>query len=157
MLDCEPSAAAFVLAVIPAHIVWLNERKHPDASMSTKYFPGIFQVFAYGLGMLAAQPDDMPKHWADRVVGILRAFVSVVFVADYTATSAAFLAEQGITCTGAPVIRDCYTGITNNIFDAVVCDAPVTRRWSAPSSRTPTTASPSAMAATFGNRPTMPR
>ncbi|MGV1087676.1 MAG: transporter substrate-binding domain-containing protein [Mycobacterium sp.] len=84
-------AAAILLAVIPAHIVWWNERHHGDSPMSKKYFPGIFQAFAYGLGMLAAQPDEMPKHWLNRVLGILLAFVSIVFVAYYTATLTANL------------------------------------------------------------------
>ena len=87
-------AAAFLLAVIPAHIVWLTERQHSDSSMSPKYFPGIFQAFAYGLGMLAAQPDEMPKHWINRVLGILLAFVSIVFVAYYTATLTANLTVE---------------------------------------------------------------
>ncbi|MGI9161728.1 MAG: transporter substrate-binding domain-containing protein [Mycobacterium sp.] len=150
-------AAALVLAVIPAHIVWFTVRHHADSPMSPKYFPGIVQAFGYGLGMLAAQPDEMPRHWFNRVLGILLAFVSIVFVAYYTATltanltvekfnsqisslsdlvgkkvctvdkttSAGFLTDEGITFTAAPAIKDCYAGIKNNTFDAVVFDAPV--------------------------------
>lgn len=87
-------AAAFVLAVIPAHLIWLTERRHADSTMSKKYFPGIFQAVGYGLGMLAAQPDEMPRHWLNRVVGILLAFVSIVFVAYYTATLTANLTVE---------------------------------------------------------------
>ena len=87
-------SAAIILAVIPAHIVWWNERRHADSSMSKNYFPGIFQAFAYGLGMLAAQPDEMPRHWVNRVLGILLAFVSIVFVAYYTATLTANLTVE---------------------------------------------------------------
>ena len=83
--------AAFALAVIPAHVVWWTERRHADSTMSKKYFPGIFQAFAYGLGMLAAQPDQFPRHWVNRLVGILLAFVSIVFVAYYTANLTANL------------------------------------------------------------------
>lgn len=86
--------AALVLAVIPAHIVWLAERGHDDSMVSKSYFPGIFQAFAYGLGMLAAQPDEMPRHWFNRVIGLLLAFVSVVFVAYYTATLTANLTVE---------------------------------------------------------------
>ena len=85
---------AFLLAVIPAHIVWFTERKHSDSMVSKSYFPGIFQAFAYGLGMLAAQPDDMPKHWINRVVGLVLAFVSIIFVAYYTATLTANLTVE---------------------------------------------------------------
>lgn len=150
-------SAAVILAVIPAHIVWLTERKHSDSMVSKNYFPGIFQAFAYGLGMLAAQPDEMPKHWINRIVGLLLAFVSVVFVAYYTATltanltvekfnsqisspsdlfgkkvctvdkttSAAFLGGEDIAFTGVPAIKECYTGLKDGRFDAVVFDAPV--------------------------------
>lgn len=86
--------AAFVLAVIPAHIVWFTERKQSDSPMSKNYFPGIFQAFAYGLGMLAAQPDEFPRHWLNRIVGILLAFMSIVFVAYYTATLTANLTVE---------------------------------------------------------------
>ena len=84
-------SAAFLLAVVPAHIVWLTERRNPAATMSKNYFPGIFQAFVYGLGMLAAQPDDFPRHWINRALGILLAFVSIIFVAYYTATLTANL------------------------------------------------------------------
>ena len=87
-------SAAVILAVIPAHIVWLTERRQADSPMSKKYFPGIFQAFAYGLGMLAAQPDEMPRHWMNRIVGLLLAFVSIVFVAYYTATLTANLTVE---------------------------------------------------------------
>ena len=85
---------AFLLTVIPAHIVWFTERRHDDPMVSKKYFPGIFQAFAYGLGMLAAQPDDMPKHWVNRVLGLVLAFVSIIFVAYYTATLTANLTVE---------------------------------------------------------------
>ena len=89
-------SAAFLLAVIPAHIVWWTERHHHDSPMSKKYFPGIFQAFAYGLGMLAAQPDEFPRHWANRVLGIVLAFVSIIFVAYYTANLTANLTVDKI-------------------------------------------------------------
>lgn len=86
--------AAMILAVIPAHIVWFTERRHADSPMSKNYFPGIFQAFGYGLGMLAAQPDEMPRHWVNRILGLLLAFVSVIFVAYYTATLTANLTVE---------------------------------------------------------------
>jgi polar amino acid transport system substrate-binding protein len=89
-------SVAFLLAVIPAHIVWLTERRHPNSGMSKKYFPGIFQAFVYGLGMLAAQPDEFPRHWVNRLLGILLAFVSIIFVAYYTANLTANLTVQKI-------------------------------------------------------------
>ena len=85
---------AFLLTVIPAHIVWFTERRHDDPMVSKSYFPGIFQAFAYGLGMLAAQPDDTPKHWVNRILGLALAFVSIIFVAYYTATLTANLTVE---------------------------------------------------------------
>jgi polar amino acid transport system substrate-binding protein len=86
--------AAFALTVIPAHIIWLLERRHADSMVSKSYFPGIFQAFAWGLGMLAAAPDDAPRHWQTRALGVLWAFVSIIFVAYYTATLTANLTVE---------------------------------------------------------------
>lgn len=89
-------SVAFLLAVVPAHVVWWNERRQPDSPMSKKYFPGIFQCFVYGIGMLAAQPDQFPRHWINRLLGILLAFVSIIFVAYYTANLTANLTVDKI-------------------------------------------------------------
>lgn len=77
--------AALVLTVLPAHIIWLVERGNPGSMVSTKYFPGIFQAFGWGLGMLAAAPFDSPQRWPIRMVTVLWTFVSIIFVAYYTA------------------------------------------------------------------------
>lgn len=77
--------AALVLTVVPAHILWLVERRYPDSMVARSYFPGIFQAFGWGLGMLSASQDDSPRHWRGRVVGILWGFVSLIFVSYYTA------------------------------------------------------------------------
>ena len=77
--------AALALTVIPAHIIWMMERGDPGSMVSTKYFPGIFQAFGWGLGMLAAAPFDPPQRWPIRVVVVLWTFVSIIFAAYYTA------------------------------------------------------------------------
>ena len=149
--------AALTLAVVPSHIVWLMERRHTNSMVSKSYFPGIFQAFAWGLGMLAGQPEDFPRHWVTKALSVLWAFVGIIFVAYYTATltanltvekfdsqisspadlvgkkvctvdkttPASFLTTQGIGFTGVPTIDECYAGIRDNTFDAVVFDAPV--------------------------------
>lgn len=86
--------AALALTVIPAHVIWLLERRHADSMVSRSYFPGIFQAFGWGLGMLAAAPDDAPRHWQTRTLGVLWAFVSIIFVAYYTATLTANLTVE---------------------------------------------------------------
>ncbi len=78
-------SAALVLTLLPAHIIWLLERGDPGSMVATSYFPGIFQAFGWGLGMLAAAPFDAPQRWPIRVVTILWTFVSVIFAAYYTA------------------------------------------------------------------------
>ena len=86
--------AALLLTVIPAHIIWLVERRHSDAMVSKSYFPGVFQAFGWGLGMLAAAPDDAPRHWMSRAMAVVWAFVSIIFVAYYTATLTANLTVE---------------------------------------------------------------
>jgi polar amino acid transport system substrate-binding protein len=87
-------AAALAITVIPAHIVWLIERRHANTIVSKSYFPGILQAFAWGLGTLAAQSDSFPRHWFTRLLSILWAFVSIIFVAFYTATLTTTLTVQ---------------------------------------------------------------
>lgn len=77
--------AALALTVLPAHIIWLMERGDPESMVDKSYFPGIFQAFGWGLGMLAAAPIDAPRQWPIRMVTVLWTFVSIIFVAYYTA------------------------------------------------------------------------
>ena len=77
--------AAMVISLVPAHILWLVERRHEDSMVSRNYFPGIFQAFAWGLGLLSAYMDDMPRHWHGRIVSVIWAFISLIFVSYYTA------------------------------------------------------------------------
>lgn len=149
--------AALVLTIVPAHITWLLERRHSESMVSRSYFPGIFEAFGWGLGMLAAAPDDAPRHWQTRLLTLVWAFISVIFVAYFTATltanltvekfeskitsptdligkrvctvaettSSAHLSNLGVEHTAVPVVEDCYAGMRNQKFDAIVFDAPV--------------------------------
>lgn len=151
--------AALVLTVFPAHIIWFLERRVSGSRMSRNYFPGIFQAFEWGLGMMATAPVDEPRRWVTRTVSVLWTFVSLIFVAYYTAiltanltvekfesrisspgdlvgkavctvagtTSPAALDKRGIESIGVPKIDDCYDGMRNRTFEAVVFDAPVLR------------------------------
>lgn len=149
--------AALVLTILPAHIIWVMDRGDPESMVSKSYFPGIFQSFGLGLGMLAAAPFDSPRQWPIRTITILWTFISIIFIAHYTAilttnltveriksqissptdlvgkrvctvvntTSAPALSKIGVQHTAAQQIEDCYTGLENGSFDAVVFDAPV--------------------------------
>lgn len=89
--------AGLALTLLPAHIIWLVERRHPESIVSRKYFPGIFQSFDWGFAMLGQQPADFPRHWVARALATLWAFVSIVFVAYYTATLTSNLTVAKIT------------------------------------------------------------
>jgi polar amino acid transport system substrate-binding protein len=74
------------LALIPAHITWLAERRHPDSMVSKSYIPGIFQAFIFSGETLTATQEEVPRHWFSRAFTILWGFVAIVFVSFFTAT-----------------------------------------------------------------------
>ncbi len=74
------------LALVPAHITWLAERRHPDSMVSKSYFPGVFQAFIYSGETLTATQEDAPRHWFSRGFTFLWGFVAIVFVSFFTAT-----------------------------------------------------------------------
>jgi len=91
---------ALILILVPAHIVWLLERRHPDGIVPTeKYFPGIFHAMYWAAGTLATQAEQMPRQWLARVLAVLWMFTGVVFVAFYTAQLTATLTVQQIQGT----------------------------------------------------------
>ena len=86
-----------LLIMIPAHIVWFLERRHPEGIVPTrKYFPGIFFALYWAAGTLATQAESAPKHALARLVAVLWMFTGVVFVALYTAQLTATLTVQQI-------------------------------------------------------------
>ncbi|MCX7314063.1 MAG: transporter substrate-binding domain-containing protein [Hyphomicrobiales bacterium] len=88
---------AFLLVLVPAHLVWLLERHHPSGIIPTpNYIPGIFYALFWASSTLATQGEQMPRHWLARVIAILWMFTGVVFVAFYTAQLAATLTVQQI-------------------------------------------------------------
>ncbi|WP_319437168.1 transporter substrate-binding domain-containing protein [Mycobacterium sp. RTGN5] len=89
-------SAAALVALIPAHIMWLTERRHPESMVARSYFPGIFQAFAWGFGALAAVPPGEPQHWVGRSLAILWGFAGIIFVALYTANLTANLTVEQI-------------------------------------------------------------
>jgi len=91
---------ALILILLPAHIVWLLERRHPNGILPTeKYFPGIFHAMYWAAGTLATQAEQMPRQWLARVLAVLWMFTGVVFVAFYTAQLTATLTVQQIQGT----------------------------------------------------------
>ncbi len=84
-------AAGLIISVIPAHILWFSERRHANSMVSRSYFPGILNAFGWSMSMLAGQPEQFPRHILTRVLGVVWAFVGIIFVAYYTATLTANL------------------------------------------------------------------
>jgi polar amino acid transport system substrate-binding protein len=87
---------ALLLILIPAHLVWLLERRHHNGIIPSNYIPGIFHAMFWAAGTLATQADQMPRQWLARVIAVLWMFTGVVFVAFYTAQLTATLTVQQI-------------------------------------------------------------
>jgi polar amino acid transport system substrate-binding protein len=72
---------------LPAHIIWLVERNHDGGFLeNSAYFPGIFKACWWAAGTLATQAEEMPKSAWGRVMAVIWMFISVVFIAYFTAT-----------------------------------------------------------------------
>lgn len=83
-----------LLILIPAHIVWLVERKHPSGMIDDHhYFPGIFHAAWWALSTLATQADQMPRSAVGRFIAVIWMFTGVGFVAYFTA---ALTAQQTV-------------------------------------------------------------
>jgi polar amino acid transport system substrate-binding protein len=77
---------ALILVLIPAHLVWLFERRRKDGILTNRsYFPGIFEAMYWAVSCLTAQAEMMPHQWVARVISVFWMFAGVVFVAFYTA------------------------------------------------------------------------
>lgn len=78
--------SAVLITAIPAHLIWLAERRHPTSRLVSKsYFPGIFEALQYGMEKLTSSSSDAPRHGLSRTIAVVWAFVGVIFVAHYTA------------------------------------------------------------------------
>lgn len=83
---------ALLLVLVPAHIIWLFERRHANGLIPTdKYIPGIFYAMFWSASTLATQAESHPRHWFARILALFWMFAGVVFVALYTAQLAAQL------------------------------------------------------------------
>lgn len=76
-----------LIVLIPAHIVWLVERNHRGGFLeNSAYFPGIFKACWWAAATLATQAEEMPKSPVGRFSAVVWMFISVVFIAYFTAT-----------------------------------------------------------------------
>jgi polar amino acid transport system substrate-binding protein len=87
--------AALLLILIPAHLVWWSERRHPRGMIESRsYFPGIFEACWWSASTLATQADQMPRSALGRAIAVLWMFTAVLFVAYFTATVTSSLTVQ---------------------------------------------------------------
>jgi polar amino acid transport system substrate-binding protein len=84
--------AALLMALIPAHVVWLLDRANEDGVSPTKnYFPGIFHSMFWAVTAVAGQAPTIPRQWFARIFAVIWMFAGVVFISLFTAQLAAFL------------------------------------------------------------------
>jgi polar amino acid transport system substrate-binding protein len=77
---------ALALILLPAHLVWLLERRYKGGIVSSQgYIPGIFEAMYWAASTLSTQAEQMPRQWVARILAVLWMFTGVVFVALYTA------------------------------------------------------------------------
>lgn len=83
-----------LLILIPAHVVWLIERRHPGSIVASAYFPGIFQAIWWATGASLGQQLTHPQSPIGRAIAALGIFVSVIFLSYFTANVTTALTVQ---------------------------------------------------------------
>lgn len=87
---------AIAMVVFASHVIWLLERRHPHSPIAQSYFPGIFEAAWWAASTLATQAEEMPKGVMGRVMAVMWMFVSVLFVAYFTATVTASMTVESL-------------------------------------------------------------
>ncbi len=87
---------AIAMVVFASHLIWLLERRHPNSPIALSYFPGIFESAWWAASTLATQAEEMPKGVMGRVMAVMWMFVSVLFVAYFTATVTASMTVESL-------------------------------------------------------------
>jgi polar amino acid transport system substrate-binding protein len=82
------------LILVPAHIVWLAERRHPNAIVDERYIPGIFHALWWATGAAQGQQLDHPKSPVGKAISAMAIFVSVIFISFFTANVTTALTVQ---------------------------------------------------------------
>ena len=75
-----------LLILIPAHLIWLFDRNHEQSLLkSQSYFPGILNAIWWATGAAGGQQMDNPRSGFGKFIQALWVFISVIFVAYFTA------------------------------------------------------------------------
>lgn len=89
--------AVLLLILVPAHMLWLIERRSDDGIIRDKrYFPGIFEASWWTVSCLATQAEEMPKTVWARILAVLWMFFAIIFIAYVTAALTANLTVQSL-------------------------------------------------------------
>ena len=84
-----------MILVLMAHFVWWFEQRNPTGMLTHRtYFPGIFETCWWAASTLATQADQMPRAALARVFAVIWMFMSVVFIAYFTAAVTSSLTVQ---------------------------------------------------------------
>jgi polar amino acid transport system substrate-binding protein len=84
-----------LILLLMAHLVWFFERRNSTGMLTHRgYFPGIFETCWWAASTLATQADQMPRAATARVIAVLWMFMSVVFIAYFTAAVTSSLTVQ---------------------------------------------------------------
>jgi polar amino acid transport system substrate-binding protein len=84
-----------LILFLMAHLVWWFERRNPTGMLTHRsYFPGIFEACWWAASTLATQADQMPRAAMARIIAVAWMFMSVVFIAYFTAAVTSSLTVQ---------------------------------------------------------------
>jgi len=84
-----------LILLLMAHLVWLFERRNAAGMLTHRtYFPGIFEACWWAASTLATQADQMPRAATARIIAVIWMFMSVVFIAYFTAAVTSSLTVQ---------------------------------------------------------------
>jgi polar amino acid transport system substrate-binding protein len=87
--------AVALILVLMAHLVWWFERRNPTGMLTKQsYFSGIFEACWWAASTLATQADQMPRAAMARIIAVVWMFMSVVFIAYFTASVTSSLTVQ---------------------------------------------------------------
>ena len=84
-----------LMLLLMAHLVWIFERRSPSGMLAHReYFPSIFEACWWAASTLATQADQMPRAALARMIAVVWMFMSVVFIAYFTAAVTSSLTVQ---------------------------------------------------------------
>ena len=84
-----------ILVLIPAHLVWLSERRGDSPlPMARSYYPGIFLAAYWVATLMGGQAEAMPQRRFSRIIAMAGIYVGLVFVAYFTAYATSMLTVQ---------------------------------------------------------------